>query len=115
MFEYQAFLRKTYNSADPICGGPINAPRIGLGKKRSMGHLSAWNEFVKKTRLETGKNLKDTLKHIKEHNLYKKGAQAVVAPVAAPKRRAAKKEAGGSATFPLIKETVDARKGDLKA
>ena len=94
---------------------PYVLPLVGLGKKRSMGHLSAWNEFVKKTRLETGKNLKDTLKHIKEHNLYKKGAQAVVAPVAAPKRRAAKKEAGGSATFPLIKETVDARKGDLKA
>jgi hypothetical protein len=93
---------------------PYVLPLIGLGKKRSMGHLSAWNEFVKKTRLETGKNLKDTLKHIKEHNLYKKG-QAVVAPVAAPKRRAVKKEAGGSATFPLIKETVDARKGDLNA
>ena len=94
---------------------PYVLPLVGLGKKRSMGHLSAWNEFVKKTRLETGKSLKDTLKHIKEHNLYKKGAQAVVAPVAAPKRRAVKKEAGGSATFPLIKETVDARKGDLKA
>lgn len=93
---------------------PYVLPLVGLGKKRNMGHLSAWNEFVKKTRLETGKNLKDTLKYIKEHNLYKKG-QSTSAPAAAPKRRVTKKEAGGSATFPLIKETVQARVGDLQA
>lgn len=93
---------------------PYVLPLVGLGKKpRSMGHLSVWNEFVKKTRIETGKNLKDTLKYIKEHNLYKKG-QSVSVAAAAPKRRVAKKAAGGSASFPLIKETVEARAGDLQ-
>jgi hypothetical protein len=39
-------------------------PLVGLGKevkpKRTMGHLSEWNELVKKVRAETGKSLKDT-------------------------------------------------------
>ena len=55
---------------------PYVLPLVGLGKegkpKKSMAHLSAWNELVKKVKAETGKSLKDTLKHIKEHNLYKK-------------------------------------------
>jgi hypothetical protein len=37
-----------------------------------MAHLSEWNELVRKVRAETGKSLKDTLKHIKEKNLYQK-------------------------------------------
>ena len=55
---------------------PYVLPLVGLGKgdkpKRTVAHLSEWNAFVKKTREETGKSLKDTLKYIKENNLYKK-------------------------------------------
>ena len=55
---------------------PYVLPLVGLGKegkpKKSMAHLSAWTELVKKVKAETGKSLKDTLKHIKDHNLYKK-------------------------------------------
>ena len=56
---------------------PYVLPLVGLGKeggkpKRTVAHLSEWNNFVKKTREETGKSLKDTLKYIKENNLYKK-------------------------------------------
>lgn len=40
----------------------------GEGKKKP----NKWIEFVNKTRKETGKSLKDTLKHIKQNNLYKK-------------------------------------------
>ena len=46
---------------------PYVAPLIGLGKKKTE-----WNELVAKTRKEKGLSLKDTLKYIKEHNLYTK-------------------------------------------
>jgi hypothetical protein len=59
---------------------PYVLPLLGLGKsgkpKRTVAHLSEWNSFVKKTREETGKSLKDTLKYIKENNLYKKKGKA---------------------------------------
>ena len=42
---------------------------LGLGKEKKP---SEWNTLVAKVRKETGKSLKDTLKHIKENNLYKK-------------------------------------------
>jgi predicted lipoprotein with Yx(FWY)xxD motif len=55
---------------------PYVLPLVGLGKegkpKRTMAHLSEWNSLVAKVRQETGKSLKDTLKYIKENNLYKK-------------------------------------------
>ena len=55
---------------------PYVLPLVGLGKegkpKRTVAHLSEWNAFVKKTREETGKSLKDTLTYIKQNNLYKK-------------------------------------------
>ena len=55
---------------------PYVLPLLGLGKsdkpKKPMAHMSEWNELVKKVRTEAGKSLKDTLKHIKENNLYKK-------------------------------------------
>ena len=38
------------------------------GAKKS----NKWLDFVNKTRKETGKSLKDTLKYIKQNNLYKK-------------------------------------------
>ena len=57
---------------------PYVLPLVGLGKegkpKRTVAHLSEWNELVKKVRQEKGLSLKDTLKYIKEHNLYKKKA-----------------------------------------
>ena len=38
---------------------PYVLPLVGLGKtKKSMAHLSEWNELVKKVRAETGKSLK---------------------------------------------------------
>ena len=61
-------------TAAPVA--PYVLPLVGLGKggkpKRTVAHLSEWNNFVKKTREETGKSFKDTLKYIKENNLYKK-------------------------------------------
>ena len=63
---------------------PYVLPLVGLGKegkpKKSMTHLSEWNELVKKVRAETGKSLKDTLKHIKENNLYKKKGKTTKEP-----------------------------------
>jgi hypothetical protein len=50
-----------------------------------MGHLSEWNELVKKVRAETGKSLKDTLTYIKQNNLYKKKANTTT-KAKAPKR-----------------------------
>jgi hypothetical protein len=74
---------------------PYVLPLIGLGKaKKSMGHLSEWNSFVKKVREEKGMNLKDTLKYIKENNLYKKkGEAAKPAAPTAKKPRKRKEEA----------------------
>jgi hypothetical protein len=46
------------------------------GKKVKEGKAkrkpTAWNEFVSKIKKETGKSMKDTLKHIKENKLWKK-------------------------------------------
>jgi len=63
---------------------------LGLGKEKKP---SEWNTLVAKVRKETGKSLKDTLKHIKENNLYQKKT---------------KTKTGGSARFPLTDESVNA-------
>ena len=96
---------------------PYVLPLIGLGKdgkaKKSMGHLSEWNSFVKKVREEKGMNLKDTLKYIKEHNLYKKKGEAAQ-PAAPTVKKPRKKKEGGSSGGILINEVVDERtKGDV--
>ena len=83
---------------------PYVAPLIGLGKKREP---TEWMKLVQKVRTEKGLNLTDTLKYIKEHNLYtKKGATA---PAVAPKPRKprAKKEQGGSAQLPFVVERIE--------
>ena len=96
---------------------PYVLPLVGLGKdakpKKSMAPLSEWNELVKKVRAETGKSLKDTLKHIKENNLYKKkGAEAKPPAVKRPR----KTKEGGSSGGILINEVVKARTdGDVMA
>jgi hypothetical protein len=65
---------------------PYVLPLVGLGKtekpKRTVAHLSEWNSFVKKVRVETGKSLKDTLKYIKTSNLYKRKGEAAKAGTA---------------------------------
>jgi hypothetical protein len=96
---------------------PYVLPLVGLGKegkpKRNMAHLSEWNALVAKVRQETGKSLKDTLKHIKENNLYKKKEGGAKQPTV---KRPRKTREGGSSGGILINEVVDARtKGDLKA
>ena len=53
---------------------PYVLPLVGLGKK-SMGHLSEWNSFVKKIREEKGMNLNDTLKYIKSITYIRKKAR----------------------------------------
>ena len=88
---------------------PYVAPLIGLGKKREP---TEWMKLVQKVRKEKGLNLTDTLKYIKEHNLYtKKGATA---PAVAPKPRKprVKKEQGGSAQLPFVVERIE--HGDVK-
>ena len=98
---------------------PYVLPLVGLGKegkpKKSMAHLSAWNELVKKVKAETGKSLKDTLKHIKDHNLYKKkGATEQVKPPTVKRTRKTKE--GGSSGGILINERANAQlQGDVKA
>ena len=53
---------------------PYVAPLIGLGKKREP---TEWMKLVHKVRKEKGLNLTQTLKHIKENNLYtKKGGSS---------------------------------------
>ena len=125
---------------------PYVLPLVGLGKegkpKRTVAHLSEWNAFAKKTREETGKSLKDTLKYIKEKNLYKKKGNAtkgllswskeVVKPrpknvkleeppktEGAGKHRAKrprKTKEGGSSGGILINERAEAQlKGDVSA
>ena len=97
---------------------PYVLPLVGLGKaKKSVAHLSEWNSFVKKVREEKGMSLKDTLKHIKEHNLYKKkGATAKPSASTTTAKRPRKTKEGGSSGGILIKEVVDARtKGDVVA
>ena len=66
---------------------------LGLGKEKKAKQPSEWNTLVAKVRQETGKTLKDTLKHIKENNLYQKKT---------------KTKTGGSARFPLTDESVNA-------
>ena len=63
---------------------------LGLGKEKKP---SEWNTLVAKVRKETGKSLKDTLKHIKENNLYQKKT---------------KTKTGSGARFPLTDESVNA-------
>ena len=89
---------------------PYVAPLVGLGKKREP---SEWLQLVKKVRSEKKLNLRDTLKYIKEHNLYKKKGAATAD--AAPKTRKprVKKEQGGSAQLPFVVERIE--KGDVKA
>jgi hypothetical protein len=99
---------------------PYVLPLVGLGKgdkpKRTVAHLSEWNAFVKKTREETGKSLKDTLKHIKEHNLYKKKGSDAKPEVKTTVKRPRKTREGGSSGGILIDEVVKARtKGDVVA
>ena len=93
------------------------APLVGLGKeggaKKSMGHLSEWNTFVKKTKAETGKSLKDTLKYIKEHNLYKRKGETAKQTTT---KRTRKTKEGGSSGGILINEVVNERTaGDVVA
>ena len=89
---------------------PYVAPLVGLGKKREP---SEWLQLVKKVRSEKNLNLRDTLKYIKEHNLYKRKGTATAD--AAPKTRKprAKKEQGGSAQLPFVVDRIE--KGDVKA
>jgi hypothetical protein len=98
---------------------PYVLPLVGLGKegkpKRTMAHLSEWNSLVKKVRTETGKSLKDALKHIKENNLYKKkgATDNVKQPTV---KRPRKTKEGGSSGGILIDEVAKARtKGDVVA
>ena len=66
---------------------------LGLGNKPTE-----WNTLVAKVRKEKGLSLKETLKYIKEHNLYtKKG----------------KGKSGGSARLPLMTESVEANLRDV--
>ena len=83
---------------------PYVLPLVGLGKegkpKRTMAHLSEWNALVKKVRTETGKSLKDALKHIKENNLYKKkGATEHVKQPTVKRARKKRKKGGAVAVF----------------
>ena len=64
---------------------------LGLGKKPTE-----WNTLVAKVRKEKGLSLKETLKYIKEHNLYTK-----------------KGKTGGSARLPLMPESVEANLKDM--
>ena len=64
---------------------------LGLGKKPTE-----WNTLVAKVRKEKGLSLKETLKYIKEHNLYTK-----------------KGKNGGSARLPLTDESVAANIRDV--
>ena len=66
---------------------------LGLGKKPTE-----WNTLVAKVRKEKGLTLKETLKHIKEHNLYQKKG---------------KSKTGGSSRLPLMTESVDANLRDV--
>jgi hypothetical protein len=95
---------------------PYVLPLVGLGKaKKPMAHLSEWNELVKKVRAETGKSLKDTLKHIKENNLYKREGVTTKPEQQKPKKPRKTKE-GGSSGGILINEVVRERvKGDVVA
>ena len=87
---------------------PYVAPLVGLGKKREP---TEWMKLVHKVRKEKGLNLTQTLKYIKEHNLYtKKGATAAAAPKTRKPR--AKKEQGGSAQLPFVVERIE--QGDVK-
>ena len=61
---------------------------LGLGKEKKP---TEWNTLVAKVRKEKGLSLKETLKYIKEHNLYTK-----------------KGKTGGSARLPLMTESVEA-------
>ena len=70
--------------------------------------------MVKKVRTEKNLNLRDTLKYIKEHNLYKKkGADPPAATAPKTRKPRAKKEQGGSAQLPFVVERIE--KGDVKA
>jgi hypothetical protein len=72
---------------------PYVLPLVGLGQEKKAKQPTEWNTLVAKVRKETGKTLKDTLKHIKENNLYQKKT---------------KTKTGGSARFPLTDEAVNA-------
>ena len=73
---------------------PYVAPLLlGLGKEKKP---TEWNTLVAKVRKEKGLSLKETLKYIKEHNLYTK-----------------KGKTGGSARIPLSDESVAANLRDV--
>jgi len=59
-----------YDDMKRIMSGKGKAER--MTKEGGAKKPNKWIEFVNKTRKETGKSLKDTLKHIKQNNLYKK-------------------------------------------
>ena len=66
---------------------------LGLGKEKKP---TEWNTLVAKVRKENGLSLKETLKYIREHNLYQK-----------------KGKTGGSARLPLTDESVAANLKDM--
>ena len=66
---------------------------LGLGTEKKP---TEWNTLVAKVRKEKGLTLKETLKYIKEHNLYTK-----------------KGKTGGSARMPLTDESVSANLKDM--
>ena len=66
---------------------------LRLGKEEKP---TEWNTLVAKVRKEKGLSLKETLKHIKEHNLYTK-----------------KGKTGGSARLPLTDVSVAANLRDM--
>jgi len=80
---------------------PYVAPlHLAAGKEKKAKapqKETEWNTLVAKTRKEKGLSLKDTLKYIKEHNLYQKKT----------------KEKGGSARLTLNADNIKASQGDM--
>ena len=74
---------------------PYVLPLVGFGKEKKAKQPTEWNTLVAKVRKETSKSLKDTLKHISEHNLYQRKTKA-------------KTKTGSGARFPLTDEAVNA-------
>ena len=85
-----SLLRQLENAEDKSLSGSGIDRKIGAGRKKkvletitetpskSTRAKTEWQILVNKTMNEQGLGLKDTLKYIKEHNLYKKkGSRAV--------------------------------------
>ena len=76
---------------------PYVAPLLGLGKKEKKAQpQTEWNALVSKVRKEQNLSLKDTLKYIKEHNLYTK-----------------KTKVKGGSRLSLNSDNVKASQGDM--